>query len=74
MGQAMHNWNKYWKVVLNSERGRDGGSARKRYENYMREIKREIEKAEREEKRQETELQQKRIDFNSEEMFGNNEL
>ncbi len=50
MGQAMHNWNKYWKVVLNSDSGEDGKSARIRYEKYMREIKMEIETVEREEK------------------------
>jgi len=74
MGQAMHNWNKYWKVVLNSESGKDGGSARKRYENYMREIQIEIEKAEREEREKEPELQRKGIDFNNGETVGKNEL
>ena len=45
MGQAMNNWNKYWKVVL-----ADGQNekARARYERYMKRIQEEVAKAERE--------------------------
>ena len=45
MGQAMNNWNKYWKVVL-----QDGKNvkARERYQNYMTRVQEEIDKANKE--------------------------
>jgi len=45
MGQAMNNWNKYWKVVL-----QDGKNvkATERYQNYMTRVQEEIAKANKE--------------------------
>ena len=45
MGQAMNNWNKYWKVVLADGQNEQ---ARARYERYMKEIQEEVARAERE--------------------------
>ncbi|KAL7434211.1 hypothetical protein ACHAXM_003933 [Skeletonema potamos] len=45
MGQAMTNWNRYWKVVLST----GDGAANERYTRYMQRIQRETDKAEKEE-------------------------
>lgn len=46
MGQAMGNWNKYWKVML---QGGQNVEARERYEKYMRGLQEDIDRAEKEE-------------------------
>jgi len=44
MGQAMNNWNRYWEVVL-----RQGDiRAKERYDRYMKRIKEEVARAEKE--------------------------
>jgi arginine exporter protein ArgO len=45
MGQAMTNWNRYWKVMLSN----GDSAANERYTKYMERIQREIAKAEKEE-------------------------
>ena len=50
MGQAMHNWNQYWKVVLSND---PGGKAKERYDDYMKEIQVAVKKAERDEEERE---------------------
>jgi len=46
MGQALNNWNKYWKVVLNAGQNTE---ARERYEKYMARIQEEVARKEKEE-------------------------
>ena len=48
MGQAMNNWNKYWKAVLH---GGNNKVARERYDKYMARIQEEIAKNEKAEEK-----------------------
>ena len=59
MGQAMNNWNRYWKVVLSSSSG-GSGVAKKRYNKYMERIHEEVAKAQREEEEKEKEESKRR--------------
>lgn len=45
MGQAMNNWQQYWKVILQDSRNTE---AKLRYQNYMTRIQVEVEESERE--------------------------
>lgn len=54
MGQAMTNWNKYWKVVLSANGGgssKNREASTKRYTQYMERIEKEIAKAAKEDER-----------------------